>query len=130
MDLEVDTEHGDPDCQPAEVIVAGAVIAACFIDRGDLPEVERRPADDLLGRGVEGEPRLVAVRRRRDPFLDVGRRVLGWQPARRESNAGRGWFRQSIDSERAPVVPAPVPSDEVPATAEVDEAGGLDEAAA
>src|SRR5205807_9963433 len=52
------------------------------------------------------------------------------QLARRESNAGRGWFRQSIDSERAPVVPAPVPSDEVPATAEVDEAVGLDEAAA
>src|SRR5689334_459535 len=64
MHREVDAQHGDPQRQPGDVVVARPVLAAVRVDRLDRSPVGWDPPGDLLSRRTESDARLEAVGRR------------------------------------------------------------------
>src|SRR6478672_8239694 len=95
VDLEVGREHRDAHRQPAQVVVAGAQLAAVVVDRRD--RAPRRV--DVRGGRVDGDPRLVAVGHPADALLHVRRRVADRELALREPNAHRRRLRDAVDAE-------------------------------
>jgi len=128
--IEVDSEHRDPQREPAQVVVPGPELAPVRVDRFDASHVGGDPLSDLVGGDVERHARLVVVGPLDDALLDVRGGVLRRQPSLREAHAGRGRPGQAVEAEGSPVLAAPVPGDQVPAAAEVHERVGLDLAAA
>src|SRR5918995_270241 len=54
VQLEVDAEHRNPHGEPAEVVVAGPVLAAVRVDRLDRAPMRGHPPRDLVGGGGDG----------------------------------------------------------------------------
>src|ERR687898_710370 len=57
VQLEVDAEHRNPHGEPAEVVVAGPVLAAVRVDRLDSAPMRGHPPRDLVGGGGDGGAR-------------------------------------------------------------------------
>src|SRR5918994_1730354 len=110
VQLEVDAEHRNPHGEPAEVVVAGPVLAAVRVDRLDRAPMRGHPPRDLVGGGVHGEARLEAVRRLGDALPHIRRRVPRRQSPWRESHGRRGRILQPVEPERAPILGAGGPT--------------------
>ena len=90
VDLEVHAEHHDPQREPVEVDVPGAVLAGPLVDRLELAPTRRQPLPQGRRRRVQRHPRLVGLRRRGDAVGDEARRVLRRQLPAPMANPGGG----------------------------------------
>ena len=107
--LEVDAEHRDSQCEPAEIVIARPVLAPVRAPRLDRAPVGGDAAADLPRGGVKSDSCLEPVGRPADALFNVCDRILGGQLALAEADAGRHRFAQAVDSKRPPVLAATIP---------------------
>src|SRR6185436_17279612 len=104
----------------------GAQLRAFGVEGLDRPGPRRDALAQLGRRQVHRHPGLVAMQSRRDALGDVRGGISGRRLAGLEANPGRGRSCEAVDAEGAPVLALAVPSEEVPATSEVDQRVRLD----